>query len=80
MLKIAVAAALIIAIGTGSAIAGITLTHAAFARASAINGKLIEGQRAEIEVLHKRSQALLLNLQSRSSTEMAAVSQKPVRG
>ncbi|MEW6453435.1 MAG: hypothetical protein AB1490_22490 [Pseudomonadota bacterium] len=71
MLKIAVAAALIIAIGTGSAIAGITLTHAAFVRASAANGKLIEGQRAEIEALHRRSQALLMNLQQR--TQMADV-------
>lgn len=71
MLKIAVAAALVIAIGTGSAIAGITLTHAAFARASAINGKMIDGQRTEIEALHKRSQALLMNLQQR--TQMADV-------
>ena len=66
MLKIAIAATLIVVIGTGSAIAGITLTHAAFARSAAINGKLIEGQRAEIETLQKRSQALLLNLQQRS--------------
>ena len=42
MLKIAIAATLIVVIGTGSAIAGITLTHAAFARSAAINGKLIE--------------------------------------
>jgi hypothetical protein len=67
MLKIAIAAALVIAIGTGSALAGITLTHAALARASAVNGKMIEGQRAEIEALHKRSQALLMNLQQRST-------------
>jgi len=66
MLKIAIAATLIVVIGTGSAIAGITLTHAAFARSAAINGKLIESQRAEIETLQKRSQALLLNLQQRS--------------
>jgi len=66
MLKIAIAATLIVVIGTGSAIAGITLTHAAFARSAAINGKLIEGQRVEIEALHKRSQALLMNLQQRS--------------
>jgi hypothetical protein len=66
MLKIVVATALVIAIGTGSAIAGITLTHAAFARTSAINGKLIEAQRVEIEALQKRSQALLMNLQQRS--------------
>ena len=76
MLKIAVAAALVIAIGTGSAIAGITLTHAAFVRASAINGKLIEGQRAEIEVLHKRSQALLLNLQQRSTVAEAQAAKR----
>jgi len=73
MLKIAVVAAVVVAIGTGSAIAGITLTHAAFVRASAANGKLIEGQRAEIETLHKRSQALLMNLQQRSQLAEAGV-------
>jgi len=66
MLKIALAAALVVVIGTGSAIAGITLTHAAFARSAAINGKLIDAQRVEIDTLHKRSQALLMNLQQRS--------------
>jgi hypothetical protein len=68
MLKIVVATALVIAIGTGSAIAGFTLTHAAFARTSAINGKLIEAQRTEIQALHQRSMTLLLNLQERTQT------------
>jgi hypothetical protein len=38
MLKIIVAAALVVLVTSSSAIAGIMLTHAAFARNSAING------------------------------------------
>ena len=76
MLKIAIAATLIVVIGTGSAIAGITLTHAAFVRSAALNGKLIEAQRAEIETLHKRSQALLMNLQQRSQVADAETAKR----
>jgi hypothetical protein len=37
MLKFVIAAALVVVIGTSSAVAGIMLTHAAFARVSTVN-------------------------------------------
>ena len=48
MLKMIVAAALVVVITSSSAIAGIMLTHAAFARNSAINAGVLAGREPEL--------------------------------
>ena len=53
MLKIIVAAALVVAITSSSAIAGIMLTHAAFARSSAVNAGVLTDEAQSFRMVAK---------------------------